>query len=39
MVALGVAGLIHAIRIDVAAPVIETEEHMARLHRIKLVSG
>lgn len=39
MIALGVAGLIHALRIDVAAPIIETEAHMARLHRIKLVSG
>lgn len=39
MIALGVAGLTHAVRIDVAAPIIETEEHMARLHRIKLVSG
>lgn len=39
MIALGVAGLTHAIRIDVAAPIIETEGHMARLHRIKLVSG
>lgn len=39
MIVLGVAGLTHAVRIDVAAPVIETEEHMARLHRIKLASG
>jgi hypothetical protein len=39
MIALGVAGLTHAVRIDVAAPLVETEEHMARLHRIKLVSG
>lgn len=39
MIALGVAGFTHAVRIDVAAPVIETEGHMARLHRIKLVSG
>lgn len=39
MIALGVAGLSHAVRIDVAAPVVETEEHMARLHRIKLASG
>lgn len=39
MIALGVAGLTHAARIDVAAPVITTEEHMVRLHRIKLVSG
>lgn len=39
MIALGVAGLTHAVRIDVAAPIIETEGHMARLHRIKLVSG
>lgn len=38
-IALGVAGLAHAVRIDVAAPVIETEEHMARLHRIKLATG
>lgn len=39
MIALGVAGLTYAVRIDVAAPVIETEGHMARLHRIELVSG
>jgi hypothetical protein len=39
MIALGVAGLTHAVRIDVAAPIIETEGHMARLHRIKLASG
>ena len=39
MISLGVAGLAHAVRIDVAAPVIETEKHMARLHRIKLLSG
>ena len=39
MVALGLAGFTHAVRIDVAAPIVETEEHMARLHRIKLVSG
>ncbi|MBB5716982.1 hypothetical protein [Sphingomonas aerophila] len=39
MIALGVAGLTHAQQIDVAAPIIETEGHMARLHRIKLVSG
>ena len=38
-IALGVAGLTHAVRIDVAASVIETENHMARLYRIKLVSG
>ncbi|MBB5714535.1 hypothetical protein [Sphingomonas aerophila] len=39
MIALGIAGLTHAVRIDVAAPIVETEGHMARLHRIKLVSG
>ena len=39
MIALGVAGLTHAVRIDVAAPIVETEGHMARLHRIKLASG
>jgi hypothetical protein len=39
MIALGVAGLTHAVRIDVAAPIVEAEGHMARLHRIKLVSG
>ena len=39
MIALGVAGFTHAARIDVAAPIVETEGHMARLHRIKLVSG
>ena len=39
MIALGVAGLTHALRIDVAAPIVETEGHMARLHRIKLASG
>lgn len=39
MIALGVAGLTHSVRINVAAPIIETEEHIARLHRIKLVSG
>ena len=39
MIALGGAGLIHAVRIDVAAPVIETEERMARLRRIKVASG
>jgi hypothetical protein len=39
MIALGVAGLTHAVRIDVAAPIIETEEHVARLYRIKLASG
>ena len=39
MIALGIAGLTHALRIDVAARVVETEWHMARLHRIKLASG
>ncbi len=39
MIALGVAGFTHAVRIDVAAPIVENEGHMARLHRIKLVSG
>ena len=39
MIALGVAGLTYAVRIDVTAPVIKTEGHMARLHRIKLASG
>ena len=39
MISLGASGLTHALRIDVAAPVIETEGHMARLHRIKLASG
>jgi hypothetical protein len=39
MIALGVTGLSHSVRIDVAAPIIETQEHMARLHRIKLVSA
>ena len=38
-IALGVAGLTHAVRIDMAAPIIESEGHMVRLHRIKLVSG
>lgn len=36
MIALGVAGLVHASRIDMASPVTETEGHMARLRRIKL---
>jgi hypothetical protein len=39
MIALGVAGLTHAVRIDIAAPIVETEGHMARLHRIELASG
>ena len=39
MIALGGAGLIHAVRIDMAAPIIETEERMARLRRIKVASG
>lgn len=39
MVALGIAGLVHAARIDLAAPVAETEGHMARLRRIKLASA
>ncbi len=39
MIALGVAGLAHVTRIDVAAPIVETEGHMTRLQRTKLLSG
>lgn len=39
MIALGIAGLTHAVRIDVAAPLIATQAHMARLRRIMLLSG
>lgn len=39
MVALGTAGLVHAARIDMAAPVAETEGHMARLRRTRLASA
>jgi len=39
MIALGIAGLVHAARIDMAAPVAKTEGHMARLRRIRLASA
>lgn len=39
MIALSVAGLAHVMRIDVAAPIVDTEGHMTRLQRIKLLSG
>lgn len=39
IIALGATGLTHAMRVDVAAPIVETEGHMARLRRIKLASG
>lgn len=39
MIALGVAGLAHARGIDTTAPIVETEGHMARLQRIRLLSG
>ena len=39
MIAMGIAGLVHAARIDMAAPVAETEGHMARLRRVRLASA